>query len=101
MKDLNLQIPVGKTIAIVGPSGAGKSTVADLIMGLIQPNEGKITVDDVPISKCSIGSWRSQIGYVSQETFLFNETIKFNLLLSQPEANEEEIHRSIETGRSI
>ena len=44
MKDLNLKIPVGKTIAIVGPSGAGKSTVADLIMGLIQPYEGKITL---------------------------------------------------------
>jgi ATP-binding cassette subfamily C protein len=91
MKDLNLEIPVGKSIAIVGPSGAGKSTVADLIMGLIQPYEGKITIDGVPLSKSSIGSWRSQIGYVSQETFLFNETIKFNLLLSQPKANEEDI----------
>ncbi|WP_048190973.1 ABC transporter ATP-binding protein [Methanobacterium sp. SMA-27] len=91
MKDLNLEIPVGKSIAIVGPSGAGKSTVADLIMGLIQPSEGKITVDSVPLSKFSIGSWRSQIGYVSQETFLFNETIKFNLNLSQPESNEEDI----------
>ena len=95
MKDLNLEIPVGKSIAIVGPSGAGKSTVADLIMGLIQPYEGRITIDGVPISKCSIGSWRSQIGYVSQETFLFNETIKFNLLLSQPEANEEELIESL------
>jgi ATP-binding cassette subfamily C protein len=90
MKDLNLKIPVGKSIAIVGPSGAGKSTVADLIMGLIQPYEGKITVDGVPITKCP-SSWRSQIGYVSQETFLFNETIKFNLLLSEPKADEEDI----------
>jgi len=91
MKDLNLQIPIGKSIAIVGPSGTGKSTVADLIMGLIQPYEGKITIDGVPISKFNIGSWRSQIGYVSQETFLFNETIKFNLLLSEPKADEEDI----------
>ncbi len=95
MKDLNLQIPNGKTIAIVGPSGAGKSTIADLIMGLIQPNEGKITIDNIPISKYSIGSWRTQIGYVSQETFLFNETIKFNLLLSQPQADEEEIREAL------
>jgi len=94
MKDLNLKIPVGKSIAIVGPSGAGKSTIADLIMGLIQPYEGKITIDSVPITKCP-NSWRSQIGYVSQETFLFNETIKFNLNLSQPEANEEAIHESL------
>ena len=91
MKNINLQIPIGKSIAIVGSSGAGKSTVADLIMGLIQPYEGKITIDGVPISKYNIGSWRSQIGYVSQETFLFNETIKFNLHLSQPEANEDNI----------
>ncbi len=95
MKELNLQIPVGKTIAIVGPSGAGKSTVADLIMGLIQPYEGKVTVDGVPITKCSIGSWRSQIGYVSQETFLFNESIKFNLLLSQPKANEKDLIKAL------
>ena len=90
MKDLNLQILVGKTIAIVGASGAGKSTVADLILGLIEPYEGKITVDNVPITKC-FTSWRSQIGYVSQETFLFNETIKFNLLLSQPQAQDEDV----------
>ncbi len=90
MENLNLQIPVGKTIAIVGPSGAGKTTLADLIMGIIQPCEGKITVDGIPISKC-FTSWRSQIGYVAQETFLFNETIKFNLLLSQPKAHLEEL----------
>jgi ATP-binding cassette subfamily C protein len=94
MKDLNLQIPVGKTVAIVGPSGAGKSTVADLIMGLIQPYEGKVTVDGVPITKCP-SSWRSQIGYVAQETFLFNETIRFNLQLSQPKANEKDLIKAL------
>ncbi|MBZ2166318.1 ABC transporter ATP-binding protein [Methanobacterium spitsbergense] len=94
IKDLNLEIPVGKSIAIVGSSGAGKSTIADLIMGLIQPNEGKITIDGISISKC-LNEWRSKIGYVSQETFLFNETIKFNLLLSQPEAKEEDIIESL------
>lgn len=91
MKELNLKIPAGKTVAIVGPSGAGKTTVADFIMGFIQPYEGKITIDGFSLSKSNIGSWRSKIGYVSQETFLFNETIKFNLLLSQPEGNEEDI----------
>lgn len=90
MKDINLNIPIGKTVAIIGPSGAGKSTVADIIMGLIQPKEGKITVDGSSISD-AISSWRDQIGYVSQETFLFNETIRFNLLLSRPGANDKEI----------
>jgi len=96
MKNLNIKIPVGKTVAIVGPSGAGKSTVADLIMGLIKPDEGKIMVDDHSISKCS-GSWRNKIGYVSQETFLFNETIKFNLQLSKPQANEIDIIKALKS----
>ena len=91
MKDLNLKIYAGKTTAIVGLSGAGKSTVADLVMGLIQPNEGEITVDDIPINKNFPGYWKDQIGYVAQETFLFNETIRLNLLLAQPKANEKDI----------
>ena len=91
MKDLNLKICAGKITAIVGPSGAGKSTVADLVMGLIQPNEGEITVDDIPINKNFHGYWNDQIGYVAQETFLFNETIRFNLLLAQPKANKKDI----------
>jgi len=91
MKNLNLNILAGKTTAIVGPSGAGKSTIADLVMGLIQPNEGKINIDKISISQNVIGSWRDQIGYVAQDTFLFNETIKFNLLLSQPKALTEDI----------
>ena len=52
MKNLNLKITAGKTTAIVGPSGAGKSTIADIVMGLIQPNEGKIKVDNVLFHKC-------------------------------------------------
>ena len=91
MEDLNLQITAGKTTAIVGPSGAGKSTVADLIMGLIHPDEGEITIDDVFVSPKIMCSWRSQIGYVAQETFLFNETIRFNLLIAQPKTDEKNL----------
>lgn len=95
MEKLNLQILTGKTTAIAGPSGAGKSTIADLVMGLIHPNEGELKIDGVPVSDNLIGSWRSQIGYVAQETFLFNETIRFNLLLSQPKTDEENIIRAL------
>jgi len=77
IRNLNLDIKVGKTTAIVGSSGAGKSTVADLVMGLIWPDEGEIKVDNVIVSNNFTGNWRGQIGYVAQETFLFNETIKF------------------------
>ena len=62
-----------------------------LVMGLIQPDKGKVTVDGVSISKNVLGSWRGQIGYVAQETFLFNETIRFNLLLAQPKADEKDL----------
>lgn len=91
IKNLTLNIPVGKTIAITGPSGAGKSTLADLLMGLIQPDDGEIIIDDATLSQENYSSWRSQIGYVAQETFLFNETIRFNLLLVQSKADEKEI----------
>ncbi len=91
IKDLNLTIPAGETTAIAGPSGAGKSTVADLVMGLIKPTEGNVYVDDVAVTNKSLASWRNKIGYVPQETFLFNESIRFNLQLSKPDAGEEEL----------
>ena len=95
MKNLNLKIPAGKTTAIVGPSGAGKSTIADIVMGLIKPNKGEVKVDNVPISQNNMKSWQNQIGYVDQDTFLFNETIKSNLLLSQPKALTEDIIKAL------
>ena len=95
IRNLNLDIKAGKTTAIVGSSGAGKSTVADLVMGLIKPDEGEIKVDNVIVSNNLIGYWRGQIGYVAQETFLFNETVRFNLLLAQPKANEKDINEAL------
>lgn len=90
LKDVNIELPKGKTVAIVGSSGAGKSTIADLLMGFIQPKTGTILVDEHNIQDF-IGSWREYIGYVSQETFLFNETIKFNLLLAKPDATDTDV----------
>jgi ATP-binding cassette subfamily C protein len=89
--DLNLTIPAGRTTAIAGPSGAGKSTVADLVMGLIKPERGEITVDGVRVTEDSLSSWRYNIGYIAQETFLFNESIGFNLKQACPDASQEDI----------
>ena len=77
---LDLAIKAGETTAIVGPSGAGKSTIADLVMGLIVPGEGRILVDDRNLDPERIKAWRGQIGYVPQETFLFHDTLRANLL---------------------
>ncbi|NYB52809.1 MAG: ABC transporter ATP-binding protein [Methanobacteriaceae archaeon] len=90
IKDLNLRIPAGRTTAIVGPSGAGKSTIADLVMGLIQPDTGEIRFNGQPIS-ASQDSWSGRIAYVAQDTFLFNETVRFNLLIARPDASQEEV----------
>ena len=95
LEDLNLKILVGKTIAIAGLSGAGKSTMADLIMGLISPEKGRIAVDGTALSDKSLASWRTKIGYVAQETFFFNETIRFNLQLASPDASEDELNKAL------
>lgn len=93
--DLNLTIRAAETAAIVGPSGAGKSTVADLIMGLVVPDRGHVLVDGIPLRPELIRSWRSQIGYVTQDTFLFNDTVRANLLWACPRANDEEITQAL------
>jgi len=91
IENLNLTIEAGKTTAIAGLSGAGKSTIADMVMGLIRPDNGNIMVDGVSLNHENLLSWRNQIGYVAQDTFLFNDTIRNNLLLADPEASDEEI----------
>jgi ATP-binding cassette, subfamily C, bacterial len=95
IKDLDIAIMSGQTTAIVGPSGAGKTTIADLVMGLITPNEGSILLDGKEFSPKSRRAWREQIGYVPQDTFLFNDTLRANLLWAKPDAKEEEINQSL------
>jgi ATP-binding cassette subfamily C protein len=95
IKDLDIAIMPGQTTAIVGPSGAGKSTIADLVMGLIVPNQGCILVDEGELNLERMKAWREQIGYVPQDTFLFHDTLKNNLLWAKPDASEEEINQSL------
>lgn len=90
IEGLNLDIGAGKTTAIVGLSGAGKSTVCDLVMGLIKPDKGQILIDG-SLRPENAPSWRNQIGYVAQDTFLFNDTVRNNLLFADPKASDEEI----------
>ena len=89
--NLNLTIKAGQTTAVVGLSGAGKSTIADMVMGLITPESGHIVINKEILSENNFSVWRSQIGYVAQDTFLFNDTIRNNLLLAKQDATEEEI----------
>lgn len=95
LRDVDIEIPAGKTTAIVGPSGAGKSTVADLAVGLLSPTSGRVTVDGVVLEGTRVHAWRRRLGYVNQDTFLFNETIRENLRLVRPDASDDEIRAAL------
>ena len=79
LKNINLKIKAGEMVAIVGVSGVGKSTLADLVPRFYDVTSGKITIDGVDIRDVTIASLRSQIGIVTQQTFLFNDTVKNNI----------------------
>ena len=89
VKAVCLTIPAKKTTAIVGASGSGKSTLADLLMGLVVPDQGQILVDGQRLDEHVLRNWRQLIGYVPQETFLFHDTIRANLVWSNPSVDEQ------------
>lgn len=86
----------GTRTALIGVSGSGKSTIIDLLLGLQEPNEGSIYVDNVNLSNLKINDFRKKIGFVSQETVLFNDTIRNNILWSKNSASDKEIWRSLQ-----
>ena len=91
LKNLDLSIEAGKTIALVGPSGGGKSTLCNLIPRFYDFDEGDIKIDGTSIQKASLKSLRKNIGVVQQDVFLFTGTIKENILCAKPDASDEEI----------
>lgn len=96
LEDISLEIPVKSMVALVGKSGAGKSTIADLLLGLLEPTKGYLKVDNQTITANDLPRWRSSIGYVAQDPFLLNDTIRENLLRFNPGAREEEILEALE-----
>lgn len=80
---MNLIIPIGSITALCGPSGAGKSTLSDIVTGLSRPSAGEVLIDGVGLQELSMIEWRSNIGYVPQEVFLFNDTIRHNVSLGR------------------
>ena len=88
IRDVDLAIPARGMTAIVGPSGAGKSTMADLILGLLSPEQGEVRIDDQPLTGELLHRWRRSVGYVPQDTFLFHDTIRANLLWALPDAKD-------------
>ena len=91
LKDINFELKSGNSIALVGPSGSGKSTIANLIPRLYDVCGGTITFDGVDVRSLDLEWLRDKIGIVSQETYMFNGTIKENLLYAKPDATDEEL----------
>jgi ATP-binding cassette subfamily C protein len=88
LSNASLTVPAGSFTAIMGPSGAGKTTIADLIIGLLRPQQGEVLIDNVPLEQVDLTQWRRMIGYVPQESFLLHETVLWNVTLGDPEVNE-------------
>ena len=91
LKDINFSIDPGQLTALVGPSGAGKTTLTYLVPRLYDPNKGKILIDGFDLRDVSLRSLIAQIGMVTQETYLFHDSIYTNLLYANPEANQAEV----------
>ncbi len=91
LRQVSLTIPYGQTVAIVGPNGCGKSTLANLIPRFYDPTAGRILLDGVPLGDLRLRDLRRQIGLVTQETLLFDDTIYSNILYGRPDATEEEV----------
>lgn len=94
MKDMNINVKRGQTIAIVGPTGAGKTTLVNLLMRFYEINKGKITIDGVDIKELKRENLRSLFGMVLQDTWLFNGTIKDNIAYGNTQATDEDIIRA-------
>ncbi|MFN0116722.1 MAG: ABC transporter ATP-binding protein [Elusimicrobiota bacterium] len=95
LKDLNLQFEKGRMTALVGPSGAGKSTIANLIAGFFHKESGDIKINGISIENIALESLRSKIGYISQDIFLFNESLKNNITLWRSNISEEQFNTAI------
>ncbi|MGL2966397.1 ABC transporter ATP-binding protein [Flavobacterium sp. XGLA_31] len=91
LKKFSLHIPKGKTVALVGQSGSGKSTIANLLTRFYDVNEGQIKIDNTDIRDIDIKSLRTMMGLVTQDSILFNDTVKANIALGKQEATDEEV----------
>jgi subfamily B ATP-binding cassette protein MsbA len=91
LKNINLRVKKGQTVALVGQSGGGKTTLSNLVPRFYDINSGELTIDGIDIQKVKLHDLRSQLGIVTQETLLFNESVAYNIALGRPEASREEV----------
>lgn len=97
VNSVNFEVAAGSLVALVGPSGAGKTSITYLVPRLYDPTEGRIMLDGRDIKGITLESLRRQIGYVTQETFLFHATVRENLMLARPDATDAEVEAACES----
>lgn len=100
LKDFSLLIEKGKTVALVGQSGSGKSTIANLLTRFYDVNEGQIKIDNVDVRDFDLQNLRALMGLVTQDSILFNDTIKNNMLLGKPDATDHEIIEALKVANA-
>jgi ABC-type multidrug transport system fused ATPase/permease subunit len=96
LADVSFEIPAGKTVALVGMSGAGKTTTAQLLMRFWDPDQGRITLGGADLRDYALDDLRRRIALVAQDTYLFNDTLRNNILIARPEADEAALRAAID-----
>lgn len=97
LDEVSLTIPANRLTVLMGPSGVGKTTIADLLLGLYEPQGGRILVDGTPLAEIDLEAWRSMVGYVPQELVLFHDSVLANLTLGDPALGEKDALEALET----
>ncbi|MGH9396640.1 MAG: ABC transporter ATP-binding protein [Terriglobia bacterium] len=101
LKDVNLRIPAGRSVAIVGETGAGKTTLVSLIPRLYDAPEGSLLIDGVPVRQIPLKTLRQHIGFVPQETFLFSDTLSENVKFGSPMASGDDVERAADVSNIL
>lgn len=101
LTDINLTVPAGQALAIVGPSGGGKTTLTNLIPRFLDIKDGAILIDDTDIRDVTVASLRDQIAMVTQQTILFNDTVRNNIAYSDQDAPIEDVHKAAKAAHAI
>jgi ATP-binding cassette subfamily C protein len=97
---LDMTLRPGAFLGVAGPSGAGKTTFADLLVGLVPPQRGQITVGGRPLQGATLTAWRQGVSYVSQDPFLFHDTVRRNLVWARADATEADMWRALELAQA-
>ncbi len=101
LKNINLKIPKNRMVAIVGPSGSGKTSIIQMLLRLVEPSMGDITIDGISLKELKIGTFTERIGYVGQDPFIFHGTVRDNVTFYDTKYSDEDVIRALEVAYAI